>query len=157
MPYNNAGQVHIDTVILDIKSNNKNQVLQILATEAAAHTGWPAGDLCQTLINMEQEFSSGTGDGVAIPHIRLKGLKKPFVMLARLTSPIPFDAIDKEPVDLICLLCSPEKEAQIHLRRLSAVSRLLRDSQLREKLRYTNDMDTIKSMFENPEKRPLAA
>ena len=75
------------------------------------------------------------GNGVALPHVRLEQVKTPFGILARLQRPIPFDAIDGQPVDLVCLLLPPKENGQAQLNTLAAVARRLRSSEVLEELR----------------------
>jgi PTS system nitrogen regulatory IIA component len=83
--------------------------------------------------------TTGVGQGIAIPHGRVAGLKKVFGYFARMEQPVAFEAIDDKPVDLIFLLLSPEDAGADHLSALATVSRLLRDPKLCEKLRGVKD------------------
>jgi len=81
--------------------------------------------------------------GIGIPHGKLPGLPKLYGIFARLERPIPFEAIDDQPVDLIFLLLAPENAGADHLKALARVSRLLRDRTICEKLRGTNNADAL--------------
>ena len=70
------------------------------------------------------------GQGIAIPHGRLAGLNKIVGMFARLETPIAYDAVDNQPVDLVFLLLAPEGAGADHLKALARVSRLLRNQQV---------------------------
>jgi PTS system nitrogen regulatory IIA component len=77
----------------------------------------------------------------------LPGLKSLFGLFARLERPIPFDAIDDQPVDLIFLLLAPETAGADHLKALALVSRLLRDRTVCEKLRGTDNADALYALL----------
>jgi PTS system nitrogen regulatory IIA component len=87
------------------------------------------------LLKREELGSTGVGNGVALPHVRLEQVKKPFGIMARLKRPIDFDAIDGQPVDLVCLLLLSKENEQAQLNVLAAVARKLRTPELLEQLR----------------------
>jgi nitrogen PTS system EIIA component len=72
---------------------------------------------------------------VALPHVRLEQVKKPFGIMARLKQPIDFDSIDGQPIDLVYLLLLSKEKEQAQLNVLAAVARRLRTPQLLEQLR----------------------
>ena len=122
-------------VIADLKVTSKKQALQELATKAAQATDVGSRQVFDTLLERERLGTTGIGNGVAIPHGRLPGLERPAGVFARLKTPVDFEAIDGEPVDLIFLLLAPESAGADHLKALARVSRLLRDRSMCEKLR----------------------
>jgi PTS system nitrogen regulatory IIA component len=85
--------------------------------------------------------------GVGIPHGKLYGLSKLCGIFARLERPVPFEAIDDQPVDLIFLLLAPEGAGADHLKALALVSRLLRDRNVCEKLRGTDNPDALYALL----------
>jgi PTS system nitrogen regulatory IIA component len=99
------------------------------------------------LLERERLGTTGVGNGIAIPHGKLAGLKQLFGMFARLEQPVDFDAIDEQPVDLIFLLLAPEAAGADHLKALARVSRLLRDRSVCEKLRGANQADAIYALL----------
>ncbi|MBV5270823.1 MAG: PTS sugar transporter subunit IIA, partial [Afipia sp.] len=94
-------------VVIDMRTSQKQQVLQELAGKAATSLGLQADYVASELLKREALGSTGMGNGVAIPHARLPMVKRPHGVLARLKPPINFDAIDGQPVDLIFLLLLP--------------------------------------------------
>jgi len=130
-------------VVLDVRPGDKGRLLRQLATQAAAEVGLDAAEVSEQIAKREALGSTGVGNGVALPHARLKGLKSPFGLLARLHRGIDFDAIDDQPVDLIFLLLAPEAAGADHLKALALVSRLLRDRTVCEKLRGTDNADAL--------------
>ena len=97
-----------DSVIANAKSNSKKQVLQDVAEVAASETGVASRTIFDLLLQRERLGSTGIGNGVAIPHGKLPGLKGITGVFARLAKPVPFDAMDDEPVDLVFAILAPE-------------------------------------------------
>jgi PTS system nitrogen regulatory IIA component len=134
-------------VIAKLRATSKKQVLQELAKRAAEATGLPERQIFEVLLERERLGTTGVGNGIAIPHGKLPGLKHLFGMFARLDAPVDFDAIDEQPVDLIFLLLAPEAAGADHLKALARVSRLLRDRSVCEKLRGANQADAIYALL----------
>jgi PTS system nitrogen regulatory IIA component len=123
-----------DTVI-DLSVQSKRALLHDLARRAAPVLKVDDDILFSALVKREELGSTGVGNGVAIPHVRLEQVKRPFGILARLQHPIPFEAIDGRPVDLVCLLLLPTENGQTPLNTLAAVARRLRSAEVLEELR----------------------
>ena len=94
-------------VMLDVRASDKSRLLRQLSTQAAAEVGLDADEVSTQIAKREELGSTGVGNGVALPHARLKGLKAPFGLLARLRRGIDFEAIDDQPVDIVFLLLLP--------------------------------------------------
>jgi PTS system nitrogen regulatory IIA component len=134
-------------VVAQLRATNKKQALQDLAKRAAVMTGIQDRAIYDVLIERERLGSTGIGMGIGIPHGRLSGLDKLCGIFARLDRPVPFDAIDDQPVDLIFLLLAPEGAGADHLKALARVSRLLRDRTVCEKLRGTDNADALYALL----------
>jgi PTS system nitrogen regulatory IIA component len=132
-----------NSVIADLRATSKKQALQELAERAAAVTGLHERQIFDVLLERERLGTTGVGNGIAIPHGKLAGLKKLHGVFARLSTPIDFESIDERPVDLIFLLLAPETAGADHLKALARVSRLLRDQSMCEKLRKTDSADAL--------------
>jgi len=135
------------SVVAQLRAANKKQALQELAKRAAAMTGIQDRTIYDVLIERERLGSTGIGMGIGIPHGRLPGLDTLCGIFARLERPVPFDAIDDQPVDLIFLLLAPESAGADHLKALARVSRLLRDRTVCEKLRGTDNADALYALL----------
>ncbi|MBV8248209.1 MAG: PTS sugar transporter subunit IIA [Comamonas sp.] len=103
--------------------------------------------ITDSLFARERLGSTGLGHGVAIPHGRIKGLTAPMAAVFQLASPIGFDAPDEQPVGLLIFLLVPEAATQKHLEILSEIAELLSDSQLRERLKSSNDAQLLHGMI----------
>ena len=87
-----------------------------------------------SLFAREKLGSTGLGQGVAIPHGRIKGLKEAAGALVRLKEPIPFEAPDGQNVALIFVLLVPDRATDVHLQILSELAQMFSDRALRERL-----------------------
>jgi len=89
----------------------------------------------ESLIAREKLGSTGFGNGIAIPHCRLKGCSTPVSALLHLERPIDFDAIDGAPVDLLFVLLVPEAATDAHLELLRQIASMLDRDDVRKRLR----------------------
>ena len=136
-------------VIANLRVTSKKQALQELAKRSAELTGMAERTIFDVLLERERLGTTGVGNGIAIPHGKLAGLKKLHGLFARLEQPIDFDAIDDQPVDLIFLLLAPEGAGADHLKALARVSRLLRDPQICQKVRGSDSAEAIYALLAN--------
>jgi PTS system nitrogen regulatory IIA component len=134
-------------VIAQLRVSNKKQALQELARRAAAMTGVAERAIYDVLAERERRGSTGIGRGIAIPHGKLAELSRLYGLFARLERPIPFEAVDDRPVDLMFVLLAPAEAGAEHLRALARVSRLLRDSAICQKLRGTDNADALYALL----------
>jgi PTS system nitrogen regulatory IIA component len=134
-------------VIANLRVTSKKQALQELAKRAAEITNQPERAIFEVLIERERLGTTGVGQGIAIPHGKLPGLDRLYGLFARLETPIDFDAIDEQPVDLICVLLAPETAGADHLKALARVSRLLRDRTICDKLRGTDTGEALHALL----------
>ena len=109
-------------VVIDLRTPNKQQLVQELARKAAASLGLQADYVASELLKREQFGSTGMGNGVAIPHARLPVVKLPYCLVARLKPPVDFDAIDDQSVDLVFLLLLPAPPKADQLTALALVA-----------------------------------
>jgi PTS system nitrogen regulatory IIA component len=138
-----ADLIRPEAVVPNLRATSKKQALQELAKRAANRTGLPERRIFEVLIERERLGTTGVGNGVAIPHGKLAELSRLSALFARLENPVDFDAVDEQPVDLICVLLAPEGAGADHLKALARISRVLRDRSICEKLRGTDSADAI--------------
>lgn len=132
----------------DVKT--KRQLFEDLAKRAAELTGHKASDLLTAITNREELGSTGLGNGIAIPHGKIAGLKGVTAVFARLVEPIEFDAVDDQPVDIVMLLLAPAGAGADHLKALSRVARLLRTESVVDDLRRTEDPGKLHALLTAP-------
>ncbi|MGC4024564.1 MAG: PTS IIA-like nitrogen regulatory protein PtsN [Mesorhizobium sp.] len=135
--------VEVSAIMPALKANSKKQLLQLLAEKAAAVTELPERVIFDTILQRERLGSTGVGNGIAIPHGKLSGVKKIVGVFARLETPVDFEALDDQPVDLVFLLLAPEGAGADHLKALSRIARVLRDNETVTKIRGTRDANAI--------------
>lgn len=137
-------------VVPALKAQDKKQLLQALAAEAARVTGQSEHDIFNALLQRERLGSTGLGSGIAIPHVKLAGLKSIVCLFARLSTPLSYDSHDDQPVDLVFFLLAPEDAGGDHLKALARISRLMRDPAAVELLRTANDEATLHRVLTSP-------
>jgi PTS system nitrogen regulatory IIA component len=145
-----------ERIIPGLRATSKKQALQELARIAAQTVGLHEKAVFEVLLERERLGSTGVGNGVAIPHGKLPGLKRLYGFFARLGSPIDFEAVDDQPVDLIFLLLAPETAGADHLKALARISRLLRDKDTCEKLRGSDSGDALYALLTETTTRSAA-
>lgn len=114
---------------------SKKRTLEYLSTFLGDENEGDSDLIYQKLLERERLGSTGIGEGVAVPHCRVKGCKKITGALLKLTEGIDFDAIDSRPVDLVFALIVPDEQNQQHLEALSIIARLMQDPVVRDNLR----------------------
>jgi PTS system nitrogen regulatory IIA component len=122
-------------VAIDVRAADKASLLKEMAGRAAAAVNLPADMVVAEIEKRDGLGSTGIGRGVAIPHARLREVRKPLALLARLKSAIEFDAVDGQPVDIVFLLMLPAASQLDQLNCLAAVARTLRDADVLRKMR----------------------
>jgi len=132
-------------VMIDVRAPNKQQLLQELATKAAASLGLGGDMVASCLLKREEMGSTGIGRGVAIPHARLPDLQRPYGLLAKLKQPIEFEAIDGQPVDIVFVLLQPAAEESGQLGALALVARTLRPPENLVRLRGAKNSSELYS------------
>jgi len=137
-------------IVPALKVNSKKQAMQELSARAAALTGQSERTIFDILMQREKLGSTGVGNGIAIPHGKLPNLGKLFGLFARLDRPIDFEALDGQPVDLVFLLLAPEGAGADHLKALARIARLLRDTDVADKLRQSHDADALYAVLALP-------
>jgi PTS system nitrogen regulatory IIA component len=100
-------------------------------------------DVFESLIAREKLGSTGFGNGIAIPHCRLKGCESPISALMHLDAPIDFDAIDGAPVDLLFVLLVPEAATDAHLELLRQIASMLDRKEVRDRLRSATSNEAL--------------
>ena len=122
-------------VAIDVAASDKTGLLAQLSARAASALDLPAEMVAREIAERDELGSTGIGGGIAIPHARLREVKRPFGLLIRLRQPIEFHAIDGRPVDLVFLLLLPAAKQLDQLNTLAAVARKLGDKSLLRRLR----------------------
>ena len=130
--------------------SSKKRLLHDLAgiAEMCYHTDY--ANTVEALIDREALGPTGVGGGIALPHARLENLNHVVGALILLESPVEFDAIDKQPVDVIFSRFAPKTAGVEHLKALALVSRTLREQSFVAKLRSNPDPTTLYTILTEP-------
>lgn len=121
-------------VVTGLEVTSKKRLFEQAGLLFENNHGIERGKVFDSLFARERLGSTGLGESVAIPHGRIKGLKQTLAALVRLSTPIPFDAPDGQPVRLLVFLLVPEHATEEHLELLSEFAELLSDRAMRENL-----------------------
>jgi nitrogen PTS system EIIA component len=132
---NIADALRESCVIVDLKGETKEEVLNELVS-AMKEMGLieDVKEALRVILDRERLGSTGIGDGVAIPHGKMKNLQNVLCGFGRSKKGIAFEAVDGQPVHIFFLLLAPEENTGLHLKMLSRISRIVRDSSFRKKL-----------------------
>ena len=131
------------SIIGSLRASSKDQAFEQISRAIARLHRLEEHQLLETLREREALGSTGVGQGVAIPHAKLKTVERVFGFFARLEKPVEFGAPDGEPVDLMFVLVAPENAGADHLRALANSARILRDASMTAKLRATADATAL--------------
>lgn len=143
-----------ELVLPDLTARSKTDVLVELATAVSAvHPELERERLVQALEDRERLNSTALGDGVAIPHGKLPGIKRVFAAFARSRQGVDFHSLDGGPTNLFFLLVAPEDSAGAHLKALARISRLLKDESFRQRLLEAPDAAALYEVIRNEDAR----
>jgi PTS system nitrogen regulatory IIA component len=123
-----------DNVLVDIDVASKKRVFEQVGLLFENRNGISRANVYDSLFARERLGSTGLGQGVAIPHGRIKGLHQAIGAFVRTKAPIPFEAPDGKPVSLIFVLLVPEDATEVHLEILSELAQMFSDRSFRERL-----------------------
>ena len=129
-----ANLLPLANVSVDIEVSSKKRLFEHLALLFENNHAVARSVVFESLFARERLGSTGLGQGVAIPHGRIKGLKDAIGAFVRLSAPVPFDAPDGKPVMLVFALLVPEQATETHLQILSELAQMFSDRVLRESM-----------------------
>lgn len=132
-----------EAVVARARWQGRRQVLQEQSALMAAVYRLDPSEVHLGVLARERLGSTGVGEGVALPHARVRGLDRVVGGFARLVEPADFEAIDGEACDLVFMLLAPQEAGAEHLRALARVSRTFRQPAVREALRAAPSGDEI--------------
>ena len=139
---------HADAVRNSHSVSSKKRLFQDLAAIAFQNYGIDPEGAVEALLEREILGPTGVGRGVALPHARIESLDQIVGCFIKLDRPIDFDAVDRQPVDLVFALFAPLESGVEHLKALALVSRTLRDPEVCMKLRNNDDAGTLLAILQ---------
>ncbi len=128
-----------ENVLLDLSASSKKRLFEQVGLLFENNQGIARSLVFDSLFARERLGSTGLGQGVAIPHGRIKGLKDALGAFVRLEEPVAFDAPDGKPVNLLFVLLVPEQATEKHLQILSELAQMFSDKALREAMAAAKD------------------
>ncbi|MEM6614897.1 MAG: PTS sugar transporter subunit IIA [Pseudomonadota bacterium] len=138
-----------NAVLVDLKVTSKKQLLTALSEDAGLTLGIESRDIFDTLLQREKLGSTGIGDGVAIPHGKLRSIDAVFGLIATLASPIEFDAPDDKPIDIVFVLLAPENAGADHLKALARIARFVKSETVLDQLRAARTKESVRTLIKD--------
>ncbi len=132
-----------DHVFTDVHVTSKKRLLEWIAEQAESQLKLPRKQVFSQLLERERLGSTGLGQGFAVPHARLEGLDRIHACFLKLDQPIPFDAADQAPVDLVFVLFVPQDSTEEHLQILAALARIFSQPEIADKIRNSRSREDI--------------
>ena len=133
-----------DTVIPELASKNKKEVIEeLISVIVEKDNSLNKEELIEVFLERERLGSTGIGDGIAIPHGKLKNIDTLFASFGRSIKGVDFESMDGKLTYLFFLLVAPENSAGVHLKTLARISRLLKDDSFRKSLMEAESKEEI--------------
>ena len=144
--------LHPSAIVADLRAIGKNDVLAEL-TDAMmkAADGLDRDEVIRVLQERERLGSTGIGEGVAIPHGKLKDIDNLLISFGRSKKGIDFDSMDGKPAHLFFLLIAPEESVGVHLKTLARISKLLKNPSVRRRLLEAPDAEEVFKIISDEE------
>lgn len=134
-------------VVLDLDVSSKKRVFEQAGLLFENNEHVARSQVFDSLFAREKLGSTGLGQGIAIPHGRIKGLKEAVGAVVRTRQPIPFDAPDGQNVQLIFVLLVPERATDLHLQILSELAQMFSDPAFRAQLLAAGSAEQLHSLI----------
>lgn len=134
-------------VLLDLQVSSKKRLFEQVGLLFENNHGIARSLVFDSLFARERLGSTGLGQGVAIPHGRVKGLKDALGAFVRAAQPVAFDAPDGKPVQLLFVLLVPEQATEKHLQILSELAQMFSDRALRESMTAAPDAGALHQLI----------
>lgn len=134
-------------VALEVDAPTKTRLFEAAAALFERDTGIARSTIVSSLSAREKLGSTGLGQGIAIPHGRLKGLTEARAAFVRLATPIAFDSPDGKPVSQVFVLLVPEQATDRHLQLLSELAQMFSERAFRDKLAGAHDPNEVHSLI----------
>jgi len=144
-----ASLLPVANIRLDLPAGSKAALFDAVGALFEANCGLSRATVVGSLVAREKLGSTGLGQGVAIPHGRIKGLKEARGAFLSLADPIAFDAPDGKPVAQVFVLLVPEHATEKHLQLLSELAQMFSERGFRDRLAGAADAETVHRLFKD--------
>ena len=142
-----ASLLPTSNIVLGLDAGTKARLFEEMGTLFEGNAGLSRASVAASLAAREKLGSTGLGQGIAIPHGRIKGLEKAIGAFARLAVPIAFDAPDGKPVGQVFVLLVPEHATEEHLQLLSELAQMFSERMFRDKLVAAGNAADLAALF----------
>lgn len=142
-------------IALNLEATSKKRLFEQIGALFEAHSQIARSVVFDSLFARERLGSTGLGQGIAIPHGRIKGLKQAMGAFVRPQQPIPFDAPDGKPVEQVFVLLVPEHATEEHLELLSELAQMFGERSFREQVSMAADAAEVHQVFADWQPEPL--
>jgi PTS system nitrogen regulatory IIA component len=136
-----------DRIVLDLDVASKTALFDAMGGVLERDAGLARGAVSASLAAREKLGSTGLGQGVAIPHGRIRGLARAIGAFARLAPAVAFDAPDGKPVSQVFVLLVPEQATEAHLQLLSELAQMFSERSFRDALAQAADAQAVLDLF----------
>ena len=140
-----------EAILPELKANDKKGVLEELVTPVARIADINHDYLVKVLMERERLGSTGIGEGIGIPHGKVKGLESLVLGFGLSKKGVDFDSMDGQPAHIFFLLLTPENSTGLHLKLLARISRILKNEPFKQRLLHATNRDEIYSIIEEEE------
>lgn len=145
-----------DSVIYHANGTDRREVIENLAKQANLAFSIDASLAFEGTMTREALGGTGVGEGVAVPHARIKGIDRTYGIFALLKEPVDFESPDGKPADLVFMLLSPEESGASHLKALAKITRMLRQASVRAALRSARSQSALHALLVDAEESQVA-
>lgn len=149
--------IAINRVVGNLKTSGKTGLYTAISEDISRICMTSMNFIMDNILIQEERGALTIGNGVALLPLQFNNRHRAFTTLMRLQQGLQMNAFDNMPVDIVCVVFSPQSDGPLHLRRLSRLTRLLRNEDLLNKIRETQDEGTIQALIHNPDGWMLAA
>ena len=140
-----------DAIIPDLQSTNRDEVIEQLVTllaEAGAISKKSIKEATTAVLAREKQATTGIGKGIALPHAKIKSVKKVVGAIARSSRGIDFSALDSKPVYIVLLLLSNPENPDEHLQAMETIFKHVQRDMFRKFLRQSETTQAIADLIE---------
>jgi len=145
------GYLDKDSIVLGVKSKSKKDVISFLLDHLIQKNRLPKEskkEILKTIIQREKLGSTAIGSHIAFPHARVKPVKNIIICLGVSKEGVDFNSLDQEPVNIVVLLLSNQKEAGLHLKMLAFLAKMLRDKYLVQRLKSAKSEKEVLALLD---------
>ncbi len=137
--------IETKNIFLDLKSKSKKNLLEFIAIKMSGEHKVEKDIIFEKLYEREKLGTTGLGKGIAIPHARIPNITDPKIIIIKLETPLNYESIDGNDVDIVFALIVPEKEDSLHIDILSNIASLLEDKSFLLGIRNSTSKEEIET------------